>query len=76
MFTIYVIWPIANSIWLSFFDWDGLGEATWIGMGNYAELMDELPDLEDQEDRSEDEGIVKMNKRIIKKILNTITPFL
>ena len=41
MFTIYVIWPIANSIWLSFFDWDGLGDATWIGMGNYAELMDD-----------------------------------
>ncbi|GAB5508418.1 MAG: sugar ABC transporter permease [Rhizobiaceae bacterium] len=41
MFLIYVIWPIGNSIWLSFFDWDGLGEKTWLGLDNYAELMDD-----------------------------------
>ncbi len=40
-FTIYVIAPIFQSIWISFFEWDGLGEATWVGMGNYIELMDD-----------------------------------
>lgn len=38
MFTVYVLVPIVRSIALSFYDWDGLGEATWIGLGNYAEL--------------------------------------
>jgi multiple sugar transport system permease protein len=38
MFTVYVLVPIVRSIALSFYDWDGLGKATWIGFGNYVEL--------------------------------------
>jgi multiple sugar transport system permease protein len=38
MFMLYVIVPIFQSMWLSFYDWDGLGEATWIGTANYVEL--------------------------------------
>ena len=41
MFAVYVIWPILQSFWLSFYDWDGLGEKTWIGWGNYVELWDD-----------------------------------
>jgi len=43
-FGLYVIWPIFQSIWISFYDWDGLRapdgstNATWIGLGNYTEL--------------------------------------
>jgi multiple sugar transport system permease protein len=33
-----VLVPIGRSIALSFYEWDGLGEATWIGVGNYVEL--------------------------------------
>ena len=40
-FTIYVIAPIFQSIWISFFEWDGLGEKEWVGMANYVELMDD-----------------------------------
>jgi len=39
LFALYVLWPIVQSIWISFYDWDGLGQAKWIGLGNYAELM-------------------------------------
>ena len=45
MFVVYVIWPIGESITLSFYDWNGLynpdGEftGTYVGLGNYAELM-------------------------------------
>lgn len=45
MFIFYVIWPIVQSITLSFYDWNGLYNkdgaftGTFIGMGNYAELM-------------------------------------
>ncbi|MFY0595021.1 MAG: sugar ABC transporter permease [Cognatishimia sp.] len=37
-FLLYVIYPIFSSINVSFYDWDGLGEATWVGLGNYEEL--------------------------------------
>ena len=38
-FTLYVIAPIFQSIWISFYSWDGLGAKTWVGMENYQELM-------------------------------------
>jgi multiple sugar transport system permease protein len=45
MFTVYVLWPIVQSITLSLYDWNGLYNkdgaftGTFVGMGNYAELM-------------------------------------
>ncbi len=41
MFMVYVIIPIFQSIWISFYDWDGIGAATWVGVQNYVELMDD-----------------------------------
>jgi multiple sugar transport system permease protein len=44
MFTVYVLWPIVQSVTLSFYDWNGLynqdGEftGTFIGLQNYREL--------------------------------------
>jgi multiple sugar transport system permease protein len=38
MFAVYVIAPIFQSIAISFYDWDGLGEAKWVGIDNYIEL--------------------------------------
>ncbi|MCB1884761.1 MAG: sugar ABC transporter permease [Geminicoccaceae bacterium] len=38
MFAVYVILPIFQSIRIGFHDWDGIGTATWIGIGNYVEL--------------------------------------
>lgn len=40
-FVVYVIAPIFQSIWISFFEWDGLGDAVWVGMRNYAELIED-----------------------------------
>lgn len=40
-FTIYVIFPIFRSIWISFYEWDGIGQATWVGLANYVELLDD-----------------------------------
>ncbi len=40
-FTFYVIYPIFQSINISFYDWDGLGDATFVGLGNYVELADD-----------------------------------
>lgn len=41
MFLVYVIVPIFQSMWISFYDWDGLGAKTWVGLANYVELMDD-----------------------------------
>lgn len=40
-FVVYVVAPIFQSIWISFFEWDGLGEKVWVGAGNYIELLDD-----------------------------------
>jgi multiple sugar transport system permease protein len=37
-FSLYVIIPILQSFNISLYDWDGLGEATYVGLGNYREL--------------------------------------
>ena len=41
MFVVYVLYPIIQSISLSFYEWDGLGEKTWVGVANYVELFDD-----------------------------------
>lgn len=41
MFSVYVILPIFQSIWISFHDWDGIGDKVFIGLENYRELLDD-----------------------------------
>ena len=41
MFLIYVILPIFQSMWISFYDWDGIGAKEWIGVENYVELVED-----------------------------------
>jgi multiple sugar transport system permease protein len=41
LFVVYVIFPILQSIWLSFYEWDGIGEKTFVGLSNYVELFDD-----------------------------------
>lgn len=38
-FSLYVIFPIFQSFWISFHEWDGLGEKTWVGTANYERLL-------------------------------------
>lgn len=40
-FVVYVIAPIFQSFYYSTLEWDGLGQAEYIGMANYAELWDD-----------------------------------
>jgi multiple sugar transport system permease protein len=39
MFAVFVVSPIFQSIWTSFYNWDGISRARWVGLGNYAELL-------------------------------------
>ncbi|TGG96061.1 sugar ABC transporter permease [Natronospirillum operosum] len=42
MFIIYVLYPIVQSMSLSFYSWDGISpDKTFIGLDNYRELMDD-----------------------------------
>ena len=43
-FLVYVIFPIFESFQISLYDWDGLGEAQYIGMRNYEDLYWEFVD--------------------------------
>jgi raffinose/stachyose/melibiose transport system permease protein len=39
LFAAFVILPLADGIWLSFFSWDGVTPAKWTGIGNYTALL-------------------------------------
>jgi multiple sugar transport system permease protein len=41
LFSLFVVRPIFETIRLSFYDWDGTGPKSWVGLGNYRELLDD-----------------------------------
>ena len=41
LFLTYVVFPVFQSMNISLYDWDGLGEKTFIGFANYVELWDD-----------------------------------
>ena len=40
-FAVYVLHPIFSSLWISFFEWDGVGDMLWVGFGNYIEMWED-----------------------------------
>ena len=44
MYAAFVLLPLLLSIQYSFFRWDGIGPMTWVGLKNYATVLDD-PDL-------------------------------
>jgi raffinose/stachyose/melibiose transport system permease protein len=44
MYLAFIIWPFANTIRFSFYNWSGLGPMTdFVGFGNYTSLFDRAP---------------------------------
>ncbi len=41
LFGLYVIIPIFQSVMISFYKWDGLGDMMWVGLRNYERLFGE-----------------------------------
>ncbi|MEE2568911.1 sugar ABC transporter permease [Pseudarthrobacter sp. J64] len=35
----FVVGPWIQSVWISLFDWDGIGASTWVGLDNYLEVF-------------------------------------
>lgn len=40
-FTVYVLYPILQSLLISLYEWDGLSPASYVGFANYVELVDD-----------------------------------
>lgn len=41
LFSIFVIWPIFQSIFISFHKWDGFGPMEWVGLKNYRTMFND-----------------------------------
>lgn len=41
MYVIFELYPVLTSIQYSFYDWDGIGVASWAGLGNYRRVFTE-----------------------------------
>ncbi|MDQ2961950.1 MAG: sugar ABC transporter permease [Pseudomonadota bacterium] len=39
LFSLFVLYPIARSVEISLYDWNGVDAMRWVGMGNYRELF-------------------------------------
>jgi raffinose/stachyose/melibiose transport system permease protein len=39
IFAFFVIYPLTQGVWLSFWHWDGLSPAVWAGIDNYTEIL-------------------------------------
>ncbi|WP_432520645.1 carbohydrate ABC transporter permease [Kineococcus sp. SYSU DK006] len=35
---VFLLYPLGQSVWISFFDWNGLSLATWVGLDNYVDI--------------------------------------
>jgi raffinose/stachyose/melibiose transport system permease protein len=41
MYAVFVLLPLLLSVQYSFFRWDGIGPMTWVGLKNYATVLDD-----------------------------------
>ncbi|MEJ3651950.1 sugar ABC transporter permease [Actinomycetes bacterium KLBMP 9759] len=39
VYTAFTVRPIVETVWMSFFEWDGLTLATWVGTANYVDVL-------------------------------------
>ncbi|THF75046.1 carbohydrate ABC transporter permease [Cohnella fermenti] len=41
LYSLIVFWPLVQTVYRSLFDWDGVNTASFIGLDNYKELLDD-----------------------------------
>ena len=39
LFSIFVVYPIFQTIWLSFWKWDRISPGVWVGLDNYIKVL-------------------------------------
>jgi raffinose/stachyose/melibiose transport system permease protein len=40
-YTLFAFAPLLHTAWLSLFEWDGITQGTWVGLGNYRALAED-----------------------------------
>ena len=40
-YALFTFLPLLHTVWLSFYDWDGITVGTWVGLDNYRELWND-----------------------------------
>lgn len=40
-YVVFVVLPWLHSVWISFYEWDGIGTSRWVGLGNYVDVLTE-----------------------------------
>jgi len=43
-YAAFVLWPLVQGVQFSFYDWNGIGPSTWVGLANYLTVFTD-PDL-------------------------------
>src|SRR4051794_19165613 len=38
-YAVFVLYPLLQSVQYSFYDWDGIGPATWVGLDNWKSIF-------------------------------------
>src|SRR5829696_1939091 len=38
-FAAFVLAPLGHAFWISLWEWDGITPATWVGLGNYGDVV-------------------------------------
>lgn len=41
IYSLFVLYPAASTLWYSLHEWSGIGQATWIGFANYRRLIED-----------------------------------
>jgi len=41
VYAAFVIYPLTQTVRYSFYDWDGIGPARWVGLANYERVLDD-----------------------------------
>ncbi|MEP9381520.1 sugar ABC transporter permease [Nocardioides sp. KR10-350] len=39
VFAAFLLWPLLHAVYLSLYEWDGIGLGTWVGLGNYKDVL-------------------------------------
>jgi len=38
-YVVFLLRPVVESVWIAFFDWDGISASTWVGNANFADVL-------------------------------------
>jgi len=39
IYGVFVLVPLLHAVYLSMFDWNGITQGTWVGLANYAQVL-------------------------------------